>query len=285
VLGLKKILSSLIFTSFVYAHVPNVSQIVRFQPQQLRASHAFVSKGSLTLQGGKKLVYTLQWFGPMNYQVESDSWTLRRHEKQCTLSTTRQSVSCAEVFSPWMLLELSAQPDIVAKKLASLKMIDDEDVPFKETNTLANESGGVAKNLRLGLGQNGSTPKAVVEILGQGFSTDPEPYPLMQFDQTFLCPLLMRFPLMNTGTNELVTIKATTDTKARKEHPRFSAVLSQRVEVLSGKRSLGTLTRDEPATQTLTASKLVPAPGELSALSDNLSSDGALLLTVLLALH
>jgi hypothetical protein len=292
------ILGILSFTSIsTAAFTPNVSQTVRFQPGIARAQKTFTSSGTMTV-GQNRYPVNLSWYGPGKYSVQisglprtlymgdsiSNQWILTRDGKNCSLKTDIQLVGCPTP-SAWATLELSASGDSALKALKQSHILNDEDMQSQETDRkMDSQNSETKKRTRLNLGQNGPLPIAVIEIEGPDAQRDSQgiTVPVVQYDQNFLAPLLLR---INDGS-DLLTWKAASDLEVNRENPRFAYVLSSRLEVTVGSQILATISRKDLQL----SSKLPPfntqrAIGDINALKNSLTDEGLNVLKALLLTH
>lgn len=291
------IVSVLLYAAQASAFAPIPSQIIRFQPNMARARKPFVAKGSVTI-GTKKIPTVLSWAAPSRYQLVlspipknlylsesgSEKWTLIRDGKTCMFKTESQIMSCPAA-NFWALIELGGSADLVAKALRQSKFIKEEDAAYRETDGKKEIEGHADKRQsHFAVGYNGSTPVSVLEIQGEDFQIDKNgaAYPLMQYDQKFLVPLLAR----NLFDGDLVVWKAGANLEIARDHKRFSHVISSLVEVSVGKDVLASFSRQNAVEgvkePTFTS---VKAPIDVSALKSTLSQDGQDLLKAIFYTH
>lgn len=184
-------------SSFCLAHIPNPSQIFRFQPQMARNRGAFSIKSSgIASQSDSKtrIPIEIHWYSPGEYTVDVGplpksffysetpkplSWKLSRKAKECALKTETSIFACAEG-SFWSQLELSGQPESAIKSVAEAGFINADETLFTETNGRAlgaipafeRQPPGPQNPLPPGLeSSNGNFRKARVRI-SQGYNGD-----------------------------------------------------------------------------------------------------------------
>lgn len=293
----KSFLALLFAGATAFAHVPKPGQIARFQPNVLRATHPFHSSGQVFFNAGK-VGYRLEWYGQGHYTVTltgipagayamdtpAASWTLMRDRKSCVIKADRLLVSCPAPTS-WALLELGGLPDTTAKALKDEGFFTEADVPWTETDGRdPKELDPKDRRVKLALANNGKLSIAALEIRGPNVNTDTagEEYPLIRFDQTFMAPLLSRFQ----SQGDLVTLQATSDLEVSREQPRFSHILSKKLDVFFGKTSAASFVRKESLP--LKVDKVAPLPSAITnhlALENQLSVAGKGLLKALLLTH
>jgi len=288
---------ALLASTHALAHVPKPGQIARFQPNVLRNTKPFQSTGTVFTAAGK-LAYKLDWFGPAHYQVTltgipaglyametpASSWTVLRERKSCVLKADRLLVNCPAPGS-WALIELGGLPDTAAKALKDEGVFSDSDVAWTETDGRdPKELDPKERRGKLVLAANGRTPVAAVEVRGPAVNVDTpgEEYPLIQFDQTFMAPLLSRFQLQG----DIVTLQATSDLEVSREQPRFSHILARKIDVLFGKTNVATFTRKDPVPLPELKTPALPhAITDHSALDGQLSVLGKTFLKALFLTH
>lgn len=280
------------------AFVPQAGQVFRFQPNVLKSEKPFISKGTLSV-AGSALPYTLKWYGPGNYEVSIANvgkafttrelsapvtWTLVRQKDRCALKTFLLTVSCPPA-ALWGNLELSAQSDAVAKSLLAAGIYSAADLAWTETDSRQATPATQKSKVKLAIGENGKNPVAVLEIRGEEFKNDDPALarPMIQFDQTFLAPVLLRYEI----DGSIVTIRATSDLEVRRNRTRFTPVLSEKIDIFEGGIKKGTLTRKEPETlaSSASASKIPSTATGVDALKEELSAQGMELFRALLATH
>ena len=302
-------ITSTFFVLSAQAHYPTMAQLARFQSGLLHGSAPFTSKGSASI-GKVKVGTALTWVGPSKYQLvltgvpssffvssesSSPTWSLTRDGKTCVIKTDMLTVNCpAPNF--WAVIELSGQPDLAAKALTAGGFLNETDGIYKETNSkdLVTTPGALSatssdiknKRLRLNVGSNGSVPVAVVEIRGEKFQTGSDTAgddnPLIQYDQTFLAPLLARWKL----DGDVLTLKAVSDIETGRKHPRYTYVLSSRLDVLSNSQVIASFSRQEPVPAPSKAWVGAPrAISDVTALKNVLSPEGKQFLQALLLTH
>ncbi len=314
--------TSAISPNLIFAYVPKVGQVFRFQPQVLRSQKSFKVKGSATSQSGAKVPFELTWVGQGEYQITfnqiprafffSDSqkslpWTLKRSPKNpCTLNVEGSTYTCEEPLF-WAMIELSAMPDTTAKSFAKAGFISQNEIPLEETDgrllgaTPSFEKSGqphtptivtpeqITQSLRVrpGLGFNGNTPTAVLEIKGDNFTSPQdkleEGYPLLHFDPTFLAPILARWK----SNGQTITLKAQSDVEVRRRRPRFTHILAGKLEAFEGANFLAAFERKEPEILPKKPIFTNPPTGgqDIAALRNLLSTEGQSFLTALLLTH
>jgi hypothetical protein len=287
----------LLLSGAASAHVPKTGQVARFQPNVLRNGKPFQTTGTVFAPHGKA-GYKLEWYAPGRYQVTltaipasayatespAPSWTLDRDRKLCTIKTDRLVVNCPAATS-WSLIELGGLPDSAAKALKDEGFFSDADVAWTETDGRdPKELETKDRRVKIALASNGKLPVAALEIRGPSVNVDVpgEEHPLVQFDQTFLAPLLSRF--QNQG--DLVTIQATSDLEVSREQPRFSHILSRKLDVFFGKTSVASFVRKDPVPFAAVKVPAMPtAITDHTALESQLSVEGKALLKALLLTH
>ncbi len=321
--GLKLFWVSLFFVCLnSFAFVPKANQIFRFQPQVLRSQKDFRVKGHAWGFSNSKMPYEILWVDQGEYLItinqiprsfyfsdsqKSNTWILKRHPKNgCALVVDGVQYSCGDS-NFWALSELSGMPDTTAKSYANYGFVSSQEAALEETDGRALgalpafERNGHAQTptvvtateltqnqrVRPGIGMNGTTPMAVLEVRGVDFSEVndkvEEGFPLLHFDPTFLVPVLARWK----WNSQLFTIKAQSDTEVRKRRPRFTHVLANKLEVIEGQNLLATFERAEPEFLTKpTTINVAPKTGsDINSLRNQLSTEGQSFLTGFLLTH
>lgn len=287
-----------LFSCAGYSFVPQSGQIFRFQPNVLKSEKPFQSKGTISIEG-QSLGYLLKWYGPLHFEVNISgvgkafsagelavpvSWTLIRHKEKCVLKTFLLTVACPSQASLWGNLELSAQSEAIAKSLLASGIYSAGDLVWNETDSRQAPPADTKNRVRLSIGTNGNSPMAVLEIRGEEFKSD-EPgleRPLIQFDQTFLSPVLLRYEIDGT----VVGIKATSDLELRRNRTRFSHVLSSKVEIFHGSTKRVLLSRKDPETLSVGSLPKIPTTATgVDALKSELSPLGFDLYQALMSVH
>lgn len=277
------------------AHVPEIGQLLRFQPQVIRQAKAFSSRGSVAW-GDKKLETLLEWQGPGNYRLlvrdvpgalyangeGSSTWVLIRQNRRCVFKTDTLTVNCSGA-SFWPLMELAADASDTITALQNAGFLSDNQAIYKETDHRNPTGDEKDRSPVLAIGANGKSPMAVLEIRGPRYRAEApgEEAPILQFDQTFLSPLLARWP----REEGLVTIRALSDFSMLNRKNRWNAIVSSRLEVLSGKMVRTTILRQEPTPAANLSIQMPKAAGDLGTLKDALSVEGQTLLGDLLLTH
>ncbi len=277
------------------AYVPTPGQMIRLQPNLLKNEKPFQSKGAATTKSGRA-EYTLQWWGPQQYQVlltnvprglsgdnSPSTWTLIRQGTNCVLRAGGQVVQCPRA-ALWANLEFSARGDLIAKSLQDAGIYDATDAGYSETHSKDYRVETKNRRAHLVLAQNGTKPVAAIEVRSQAATENPklEDYPVFQVDQSFLAPILARFSF----DGELLSVKATSDFEVRRGRSRYTYVLAEKVDVFNGKNLLANFSRGEmKPLGTLTQPTPPKAITDISALKNNLSTEGREFLTALLATH
>lgn len=275
------------------------NQIIRFQSNVLKNSQPFGVKGALTIHQ-KKYQTFLNWTAPLVYSLTitgvdpaaytegsgSEKWTLVRDGRTCNFKTDSQTFSCPSA-QFWALLELGGHSDLTVKSLRANKLIKEEDIAYVDLNVKKiSETPVLERRSQLTMGFNGASPIAAIEIHGEDFQDDKEAgqnsYPLLQFDQRFLFPLLAR----NMMAGDLVTWKAAANLEVSREHNRFAHILASRVELFVGKDSFALFSRQAEGSYSkaprTSATKNTP---DLSVFKATLSEQGQNTLRALLLTH
>lgn len=282
-----------------FAHTPKPGQIAQQQARRLSASRqAFRLAGSVT-SNGKTYTTELKWYAPASYDFivsglpssftgvagNEGQWVLKRRPgNRCTLVAGTRHAQC----SPsqfWAMIELSAQPESVAASLVRAGIYGSQDTSYEETN-----SNSVAdpskRRVKLAIGHNGETPKAVMRIRAPGApsegNAENDAVPYIDFDQNFLVPLYAQFSFQGA----LFKIKAYTDLGIDKEQPRSSHVLSSSLTVLKGNDAIARFSRKEVvADRSLKEEKAQDGAIALSSFQESLGGDANDLLTAILLTH
>jgi len=279
------------------AYVPKPGQIIRTQATLLRGQKPFLTKGSAS-NGKSRSPFSLQWYGPGNYQVSvsdipksfyksassESSWTLMRKGKACVLKSSEMMVNCAGP-GVWATLELGARSDWSAKALIDAKLLNEEDGDYSETDSRDYKVETTNRRASPALGANGAKPIATIEIKGPEISKDQngEDYPVIHFDPTFLSPLTLRYKI---GA-DLYALQATSDLEVRHGHTRYSYILASRLDVFMNKVPIANFTRGEmvPTPKATVPANLPRAITDIVALEELLSSEGQSFLNALLLTH
>lgn len=278
-----------------WGFVPDAGQVIRYQSQMLRTSKAFAARGSVQI-GKAKMETLLEWQAPTQYRFlirdvsssiyangdNSSTWVLMRSGKRCVLKTDALTVTCpAPAF--WAMMELSGQGEETANSLVAAGFLSEDAATFRETD-VHNIPAKYAAT-RPALGANGKIPMAVIEIRGPSYQepTDKKEagYPVLQFDQTFLSPLLARF----TQEGQLTSIKALSDLTMGPKKNRASKILASRIEVTNVNATTTFLRQESVPLTTRVDLTLPKALGDISALRDQLSVEGQEFLRALFLTH
>ena len=277
---------ALLIAANANAYMPETGQISRFQPSLLRKSASFSFTGSVN-SGGTKMPLEFSWMGPSTYELvirnvpsvfyrsaqNASVWILQRSPRGCVLRAGNQTVSCPDA-TFWAKLEFSGQPDMATKALQEAGIYTPQDTAWTESDSRKVKDLATARVLAR-VGQNGSTPVAVLEVRGSQFTQVPDiedgGYPEIQFDPTFLVPLMTRFQ----WNGELIQIRASTDTEVRHGRTRFTYVYAQSVEVGSPYAVYARFTRGEPKTGKKHDLNLNPrGAAQMLTLEENLTPEG-----------
>jgi hypothetical protein len=277
------------------AHVPNPSQLARYQPGLLSRARSFESNGTLQLQG-QTVGYALTWVSPEVYSVRlsrvpgsvyaqgrgAGDWTLVRRQTACMLKTDNRTVNCSSP-QAWALLELSGVPEAGARGLFSAEILESSEIAYRETDGSLPENIS-DRRVMLVMSREGKTPVTHLELRGKNVETSTPglEYPLVRFDQTFLAPVLLRVK----SRGEILTVAASSDLEVRKGRTRFTAVLANELLVQSNLQQNLTIRREEPKPS---ANAKIPAIekslAQVDAFRDELSVSGQFLLDALLLTH
>jgi hypothetical protein len=283
------------FTSIAHAHIPNASLLVRQQPGLLSREHAFSSEGGGAI-GSSPFKYTLNWFGPGHsmatftglpgglYQsgAGASTWVIYRKSSVCFLKADSAFYSCPSA-GPWAQLEITGQPEMAAQSLYQSEILSAEEVNVREIDGRKLDDPRSSRT-QLVMGYNGTRPAALIEVRGPRASTEVpgQENPLVQFDQTFLAPLLMRIK----RDGETYTIQASSDLEVRRNRSRATPVLASKLVITSDTQLRMAIDRQEakpaPGAQPLKTSS---ASGDVSSYKNSLSSEGAFMLESLLLTH
>ncbi|MEO5668731.1 MAG: hypothetical protein ABIR96_11785 [Bdellovibrionota bacterium] len=288
-------LATLVAVSSARAHVPNPSQLARFQPGLLNRSRSFESTGSVQTQG-KSMGYVLSWVSPEVYSVRitkipasiyaqgrgPENWTLVRKQTLCIIKTDSRVVNCPSP-QAWALLELSGVPEAGARGLYTAEILDSHEIAYRETDSTIPEDIS-QRRVMLVMSHEGKTPAAHLEIRGKDTNTSTPglEFPLVRFDQTFLAPVLLR--IKNKG--EIFTVSATSDLEIRRGRNRFTPVLSEQLLVQSNLQQSVLFRREEPKpTSDVKLPVIEKSLTQIDAFRDELSVGGQFLLDALLVTH
>lgn len=279
----------------VMAAYPTPSQLGRLQMSILSRLPPYSSKGSMQFKESS-MPYELEWYGPKHYRVTikgvpqklysalsgPESWSIHRYNNQCLLAADDLLMNCPSP-QTWALLELSGSAEDGARGLYISELIDLEEIPLGQTNTL-DPSSSKENRVSLVIGNDGSGPAALLSL--QGLKTestlDDEVFPEILVDQTFLTPVLLRV----RRNGEVFTIKAKSDLEIRRGRGRYTYVLSEELNVQSELKLASTIRRSAPA-----YSRSIKAPNrgktlhQIDLLKDRLSVEGQFLLNSLLMTH
>lgn len=278
------------------AHVPNPSQLARFQPGLLNRAKAFESTGTLQFQG-QNISYALSWVNPETYSVKlsripssvysqgrgPDSWTLIRRQTLCVLKTDARTVNCPAA-QAWALLELSGIPEAGARGLFTAEILSSSEISYRETDSTVPEDVSSRRVMLVMSREGGKVPVAHLEVRGSDtdISTPGLEHPLVRFDQTFLAPVLLRVK----SKGEIFTVMAGSDLEIRRGRTRFTPVLANELFVQSNLQQSLHLRRSEPKPD---ANASLPAIEKSVAQSDSfrdgLSVGGQFLLDAFLLTH
>ncbi len=281
--------------SSAHAHIPNASLLVRQQPGLLSREAPFSSDGSGTV-GRSAFKYALQWFGPGHtmttlsglpgaiYQAGAgaSTWILYRKSNVCFLKADSTFYSCPSA-GPWAQLEIGGQPEMAAQALYQAEILSAEEVNLREIDSRKLDDPRSSRT-QLVMGSNGNRPAALVEVRGPRANTDVpgQENPLVQFDQTFLAPLLMRIK----RDGEVYTVQASSDLEVRRNRSRATPVLSSKLSVISDTQQRLSLERQEPKpTKGVQPPKTSATSGDVMAYKGALSSEGVFLLESFLLTH
>ena len=287
-------LSSLLAPTAV-GHVPNPSQLARYQAGLLNRTRSFDSAGTLQIQG-QSLGYSLSWISPETYFVKltriptsvyaqgrgPTEWTLIRKKTQCLLKTENRAINCSSP-QAWALLELSGIAEAGARGLFASDILDSTEISYQETDGSIPEDIS-NRRVMLVVSREGKTPVTHLELRGKDVNTSTPglEYPLVRFDQTFLAPVLLR--VKNKG--EIFTITAGSDLEVRKGRTRFTAVLANELFVQSDLQQNLLIRREEPKPNTnAKLPSLEKSVAQSEAFRDELSIAGQFLLDSLLLTH
>jgi len=277
------------------AHVPQPSQLARFQAGLLNRARSFESSGTLQFQG-QSIAYSLSWVSPEVYSVRlsrlpgslytqgrgPDAWTLVRKQTLCIIKTDSRVVNCPSP-QAWSLLELSGIPEAGARGLFTADILDSSEISYQETDATIPEDIS-RRRVMLVMSREGKTPVTQLEVRGKDTDTGTPglEYPLVRFDQTFLAPVLLR--VKNKG--EIFTVTAGSDLEIRRGRNRFTPVLATELFVQSNLQQSFILRREEPKPSgSLKLPTIEKSLSQVDALRDALSVGGQFLLDAFLLTH
>lgn len=277
------------------AFYPKPSQLARAQTSLLEKLPPYSTSGSLQFKE-TSMPYELVWFGPRHYRVVikgipgklyatgsgATNWILHRNKTQCLLTAEQIKVNCPSP-QAWALLELSGSPEDAAQGLYHAGLIEIEDIPLGQTNSIELESSK-ENRVALVIDSNGKHPAALLSLQGleAQTSTEGDVYPELLIDQTFLAPTRFRFK----HKAEVFTIQAQSDLEIRRGHGRTSYILAQVLDVESELKLRSTFRRADPK---FSRSHKAPPIGkslqDIDVLQSQLSVEGQFLLDSLLMTH
>jgi len=288
------------FLSNVFAFVPDTGQIARFQPQMRKIRRqAFLAKGLFNISG-TKLPYELRWYGPRSYEVRvlnvpssfvsmtgtaTGTWKMLRNDDQCVILAGGSRFVCPPA-KFWAELELMGDPVSAPASLVNAGFYDRNDAIYRETNSREPQPETASRRVTLEIGRNGLTPSAVLQIKGPAFRTkeDGEGLPLIQFDQSFLAPLLAKFE----HDSSPVKLEATSDLHIRRRYPRFQPIVSKKLRYYKESTLRAELNRSvDEKTKSSEVGKMQFGSGltSLENLRGGLSRNGENLLDFLVITH
>ncbi len=279
----------------LHAHVPQASQLARFQAGLLNRARSFESSGTLQFQG-QSISYSLSWVSPEVYSVRlsrlpgslytqgrgPDAWTLVRKQTLCIIKTESKVVNCPSP-QAWSLLELSGIPEAGARGLFTADILDSSEISYQETDSTIPEDISL-RRVMLVMSREGKTPVTQLEVRGKDTDTGTPglEYPLVRFDQTFLAPVLLRVK----SKGEIFTVTASSDLEIRRGRNRFTSVLATELFVQSNLQQSFVLRREEPKPNGgLKLPSIEKSLSQVDALRDDLSVGGQFLLDAFLLTH
>jgi hypothetical protein len=279
------------------AHIPKAGQVARFQSNVLKGLNSFQVKGSVSA-AGSVIASQLKWYGPGSYEFilndvpkkfssldnsMSNAWILTRSRGgACTLKIYGMIVQCP-VATFWGALELSGQPDLAAKALVESEFYTASDAAWSETDSRTLLSDNKESRLKLVVGTMNKIPLALLQAIGPDARGDDDAkYPLIEFDQTFLCPIFARLK----SREGLMTLAASSDLEVRRNRSRFTHVLASKINITENGKALAEFKRGEAIEDTkLVAPKQVGAASKLDALGHVLNDEGERLVRAMLLTH
>jgi hypothetical protein len=288
-------LLAIITSPALRAHVPNPSQLARFQAGLLNRARSFESSGTLQFQG-QSITYSLSWVSPEVYSVRlsrlpgslyaqgrgPDTWSLIRKQTLCIIKTDSRVFNCPSP-QAWSLLELSGIPEAGARGLFTADILDSSEISYQESDGTVPEDVS-RRRVLLVMSREGKTPVTQLEVRGKDTDTGTPglEYPLVRFDQTFLAPVLLRVK----SKGEIFTVTAASDLEIRRGRNRFTPVLATELFVQSNLQQSFVLRREEPKPNgNLKLPSIEKSLSQVDALRDDLSVGGQFLLDALLLTH
>lgn len=285
------VLSALIASTSL-AHVPYPGQIFRFQAALIKNEPTFTATGKALLNGAS-VPTELKFYGPGNYDLvmdnvparfhrkenQSGAWVLRRNQSSCTLQAYGVSVNCGPARF-WALMEFFSDVQKIGNSLVSEGFYSQEDAQWIETDS--RQTSATVNRTKLVLSSNGTRPMAALQVTGLTNESGVNASPYIQFDQTFLKPIQAKF--VNQG--DPITLSGQADLDVKKDKPRFSYILLNKVTVAGNSSETISFTRSEPkAVKLMRGPEFVQSPAGLDALEEHLSPAGRNLLQALLLTH
>ena len=271
--------------------------VVSYQPWKLAREAPFRSEGTLRF-ADFSANYVLSWVSPGTYElvvsglpktlysneaVASDEWKISRRQGKCVIKTGTQVSSCGGP-GLWAAIELSGRAETVVESLLqngiiSPEMAADPVIDSKDPSTLK-----IDPRQKISLGKSYGLPTAFIELRGSSLSRDSQEnlYPLIQYDQTFLAPRLLR---VKSG-DDIFSLEANGEMDLDKENPRNSYMLSDKLVLKNQKDQQLTISRKTPGPLP-TKFQLVQEKTlyDLNILSNALTFDGQFILNALLFTH
>jgi len=244
---------------------------------------------------GKTYKTELRWFAPSSYNIviaglpsaftgvagNEGQWVLqRRPGGRCSLVAGNRYVQCTPAMF-WAMIELSAQPESVSGSLIRAGIYSQADAVFDETHS-SSVSDPQSRRVKLAVGKNGETPKAVMRIRAPSAAPEATDAAYIDFDQNFLVPLYAQF--QHTGA--LYKIQARTELNIDREQPRYSHVLASSLRVFRGDDTIARFSRAEATPdRSVKEDKFREGVVSLPSFQESLSGDANNLLTALLLTH
>jgi len=292
-----RILSVVALPLAAQAFMTPPGRIVRYQPWKLAQEKAFRVDGTLRF-GGLSVPYQLNWLSPGNYEVilkslpstlysngslASEEWKIVRKGGGCVLKTSKQIASCAGP-GIWGIIELGGRAEAAVEALLQAEILSPEIAADAEINSSDPASIKPPSQQKLTVGKNHGMSTAFIEIRGKNVMTDASEnrYPVIQYDQTFLAPRLLRVKT----SDDIYTVESNSELDIEKNQPRQSFVLAERLVIRNRKDQEVVVLRKEPGPlpvkyQTGFEKTLY----DVSVVSDGLTFDGQYLLSALLFSH